>query len=105
MVASRRNAEKKEDRYDLFSSLLDASEDEMDGGGKLTDRELLGWPSHCYDATHTDGLRTQGISSYSYLQVSLLSQRYTYFRTDISICNRPRGMLYPCRLDTRHETF
>ncbi|THG95398.1 hypothetical protein EW026_g6249 [Hermanssonia centrifuga] len=78
MVASRRNAEKKEDRYDLFSSLLDASEDEMDGGGKLTDRELLGWPSHCYDATHTDGLRTQGISSYSYLQTTAHTLCFTF---------------------------
>ena len=42
MIHKRRNAEKKEERYDLFSSLLDASEDETDGQTKLTDRELLG---------------------------------------------------------------
>lgn len=42
MINSRRNADKKEERYDLFSSLLDASEDELDGQAKLTDRELLG---------------------------------------------------------------
>ncbi|PSR70452.1 hypothetical protein PHLCEN_2v13703 [Hermanssonia centrifuga] len=48
MVQARRNAEKKEERYDLFSSLLDASEGEQDGGAILTDRELLGsWA--CYD--------------------------------------------------------
>ncbi len=47
MVQARRNAEKKEERYDLFSSLLDASEGEQDGGAILTDRELLGlWA--CY---------------------------------------------------------
>lgn len=43
MVEARRKAEKKEERYDLFSSLLDASDDQQDGGAKLTDRELLGW--------------------------------------------------------------
>lgn len=42
MVHKRKKAEKKEERYDLFSSLLDASEDEADGQAKLTDRELLG---------------------------------------------------------------
>ena len=42
MVSARRVSEKKEERYDLFSSLLDASEDESDGQTKLTDRELLG---------------------------------------------------------------
>lgn len=41
MIDNRRNAEKKEERYDLFSSLLDASEED-DGPAKLTDRELLG---------------------------------------------------------------
>lgn len=45
MIYARRNAEKKEERYDLFSSLLDASEDDSDGQTKLTDQELLGeWP-------------------------------------------------------------
>jgi hypothetical protein len=43
MIQTRRSAEKKEERYDLFSSLLDASEDEdLAGGAKLTDRELSG---------------------------------------------------------------
>ncbi|KIP05980.1 hypothetical protein PHLGIDRAFT_119388 [Phlebiopsis gigantea 11061_1 CR5-6] len=44
MIHARRTAEKKEERYDLFSSLLEASEDELDGTGsvKLTDQELLG---------------------------------------------------------------
>lgn len=42
MIYARKSAEKKEERYDLFSSLLDASEDEEDGQAKLTDRELLG---------------------------------------------------------------
>lgn len=42
MIRSRRNSEKKEERYDLFSSLLDASEDTSDGEAKLADEELLG---------------------------------------------------------------
>lgn len=42
MIHARRTAEKKEERYDLFSSLLEASEDELDGTVKLSDQELLG---------------------------------------------------------------
>ncbi|KAI0078339.1 614 534 cytochrome P450 [Panus rudis PR-1116 ss-1] len=42
MIKHRRNATKKEDRYDLFSSLLDANEGLLDGEAKLTDQELLG---------------------------------------------------------------
>lgn len=42
MIHERRSAEKKEERYDLFSSLLDASEVEEEGEVKLTDRELIG---------------------------------------------------------------
>ena len=42
MVEDRRKAEKKEERYDLFSSLLDASDSESDGQVKLTDEEVLG---------------------------------------------------------------
>ncbi|EKM51238.1 uncharacterized protein PHACADRAFT_263271 [Phanerochaete carnosa HHB-10118-sp] len=42
MVQERRTAEKKEECYDLFSNLLDASDSESDGSVRLTDRELLG---------------------------------------------------------------
>ena len=42
MCKSRRASEKKDIRHDLFSSLLDASDEEADGGAKLSDRELLG---------------------------------------------------------------
>lgn len=43
MIQSRETAEKKEERYDLFSSLLEAHSNE-DGGGeaKLTTSELVG---------------------------------------------------------------
>jgi cytochrome P450 len=40
MIEDRRSAEKKEERSDLFTSLLDAGDEE--GEGKLTDNELLG---------------------------------------------------------------
>ncbi|THH17554.1 hypothetical protein EW146_g3278 [Bondarzewia mesenterica] len=42
MIRERRTSEKKEERYDLFSSLLDASEDVSDGETKLADSELIG---------------------------------------------------------------
>ncbi|OCH86802.1 cytochrome P450 [Obba rivulosa] len=42
MVRARKQSEKKEERYDLFSSLLDANEDESDGKTKLSDEELVG---------------------------------------------------------------
>lgn len=42
MIEARRSGEKKEERYDLFSSLLDASEVEEVGQTKLSDQELAG---------------------------------------------------------------
>ncbi|KAI8969412.1 cytochrome P450 [Trametes punicea] len=42
MVQDRRSAKVKEERHDLFSSLLDANEGELDTDAKLTDDELLG---------------------------------------------------------------
>lgn len=42
MIKQRRESEFKEERYDLFSSLLDASEAEAEGELKLTDEELMG---------------------------------------------------------------
>lgn len=43
MIRHRRGSEKKEERYDLFSSLLDANEEEVEEGEvKLQDSELIG---------------------------------------------------------------
>lgn len=42
MIHSRKIAERKQERYDLFSSLLDANEDEADGHTRLSDSELMG---------------------------------------------------------------
>lgn len=43
MIESRKYAEKKEERYDLFSNLLDANDGSADDA-KLADKELLGMP-------------------------------------------------------------
>ena len=42
MIEQRRRSPEKVERYDLFSSLLDANEEDFDGEPKLTDRDLLG---------------------------------------------------------------
>jgi hypothetical protein len=42
MVEARRNADKGEQRYDLFSGLLDAAQSELDGEATLSDEELIG---------------------------------------------------------------
>jgi len=43
MVEARRNGYKVEERYDLFSGLLDAAQDETYNGAGLSDEELIGW--------------------------------------------------------------
>ena len=45
MVEARRNGDKVEERYDLFSGLLDAAQDESYNGAGLNDDELIGWYS------------------------------------------------------------
>ena len=42
LIDARRTAEVKEERYDLFSSLLDANEGLIDSGEKLSDTNLFG---------------------------------------------------------------
>ena len=42
MIVARRTAEVKEERHDLFSSLLDANEGLAESGEKLSDTGLLG---------------------------------------------------------------
>ncbi len=42
MVETRRNVVEGEERYDLFSSLLDAAQNEQDSGMALSDDELIG---------------------------------------------------------------
>jgi len=42
MVEARRNADKGEQRYDLFSGLLDAAQNELDSEATLSDEELFG---------------------------------------------------------------
>jgi hypothetical protein len=42
MVEARRNADKGEQRYDLFSGLLDAAQNGQDSEATLSDEELIG---------------------------------------------------------------
>jgi hypothetical protein len=42
MVEARRNADEGEQRYDLFSGLLDAAQNDMDSEATLSDEELIG---------------------------------------------------------------
>ncbi len=42
MVEARRRADKVEQRYDLFSGLLDAAQDELDPKTALNEEELFG---------------------------------------------------------------
>ena len=42
MVEVRRNSGEVEDHHDLFSGLLDASQDELDEGAALSNDELIG---------------------------------------------------------------
>ena len=42
MVEARRNADKVEERYDLFSGLLDVAQDEPDDDAAITDKEVIG---------------------------------------------------------------
>ncbi|KAN0127113.1 cytochrome P450 monooxygenase [Lactarius tabidus] len=42
MVNARRNAETKGEHHDLFSGLLDASDNDLDGAAAITEEELIG---------------------------------------------------------------
>ena len=42
MVEARRNAGKVEERYDLFSGLLDVAPDEPDDEAAITEEEIIG---------------------------------------------------------------
>ena len=48
MVEARRNSSEAEQRYDLFSGLLDASQNESDDGKALDDEELIGEHSNVF---------------------------------------------------------
>jgi hypothetical protein len=52
MIDARRNAETKEERYDLFSGLLDAAQGDLDGGPAITEQELIGKCNLSYHIAH-----------------------------------------------------
>jgi hypothetical protein len=43
MVEARKDADKVEERYDLFSGLLDATQDEPGSEAALSNDQLIGW--------------------------------------------------------------
>src|ERR1700733_10148020 len=45
MMEARKDEDKVEERYDLFSGLLDAAQDETGSEAVLSDDELMGWYS------------------------------------------------------------
>ena len=49
MVQKRKSEEIKEERHDLFNSLLSANEDEADQAAKLNDSDVLGTSHACPD--------------------------------------------------------
>jgi hypothetical protein len=56
MIVARRAAERKEERYDLFSGLLDASDDPSDKT-RLSDDELIGMRHLHGSLLPSDGIR------------------------------------------------
>ena len=60
MVRGRKNSEKKEERYDLFSNLLGAANVDLDGEPKLADRELMGEQHGAQDNTSYSSRFLQG---------------------------------------------
>ena len=42
MVEARRDGDRVEQCYDLFSGLLDAAQDKLDNGAALSEEELIG---------------------------------------------------------------
>jgi hypothetical protein len=52
MVEARRNSTEAEQRHDLFTGLLDASQNELDYEAVLSDDELIGGHLKCRNASH-----------------------------------------------------
>jgi len=66
MVHARKSAETKEERYDLFSGLLDAAQDDPDGSVAITEKELIG-QSQLSCVSREFSLVIQGICSSFFL--------------------------------------
>jgi cytochrome P450 len=59
MVEARRTSHEVEERHDLFSGLLDASQEEMNNGQALSDEELLGKCSVVAPFSSLEGIFTR----------------------------------------------
>ena len=67
MVEARRNSSEAEQRYDLFSGLLDASQEESNDGVALTDDELIGEHSNVTPFPHSLEVLTRHSRQHVYL--------------------------------------
>ena len=65
MIDERKTREKKDERHDLFSLLLDASEAETDGKQKLIDSDIIGLFIYKYLTSLTHPQQAIYSSSYS----------------------------------------
>ena len=61
MIRARRTSEKREARHDLFSSLLDANEDEAEAEFKLTDSKLIGASRSLLPTNHSMHARRERV--------------------------------------------
>jgi len=62
MVEARKNADEGKQRYDLFSGLLDAAQNELDGEATLSNEELIGGhsTSRLFESLESDLLILSG---------------------------------------------
>ena len=94
LIHDRKASEKKEERHDLFSSLLDANdnEDPSEAESKLSTRELFGALSFCpvyYSIKSSD---FKAIFLYSSLPVMRFVARFSPMVL-FKLCIRPRPTL------------
>ena len=87
MVDTRRNAETKEEHYDLFSGLLDAARDDLDGNAAITEQELIGKCYLSYRIAHEKFLILNA-SEYDHVPYRWTRGRFTSFRQWCNL-NRP----------------
>jgi hypothetical protein len=109
MVEARRNGDKVEERYDLFSGLLDAARDKPDNGAGLNDEELIGWYSTLQSFRILGKRLTPSLPPRKHVHLSYCWTRGWIFPFFTRCClkafpNRPQRIPYalhsPCWLST-----